>query len=138
MADEPKWMEDGGSGPELKTEVVTAGQSGQPAGAEPFDAWCLIELFGHSRIAGRVTAQSLGGASLVRVDVPAVDGRQGFTKFYGPSAIYSIAIVDEAVARAAVMRWRPRPVDAYVLPELSHPQLPFDDDEDRPDGDEEF
>jgi hypothetical protein len=28
---------------------------------EKFDSWCLIELFGHQRIAGRVTETTIAG-----------------------------------------------------------------------------
>jgi hypothetical protein len=35
---------------------------------ETFEEWALLELFGHQRLAGRVTEQQLGGASFVRVD----------------------------------------------------------------------
>lgn len=35
-----------------------------------FDHWCIVESFGHERIAGRVTEQTIGGCSFIRVDVP--------------------------------------------------------------------
>ena len=34
--------------------------------------WAIVEIFGHTRIAGRISEQSFGGAALVRVDVPPV------------------------------------------------------------------
>lgn len=67
-------------------------------------SWALVELFGHQRIVGFVSQQSLGAAALLRVDVPNLlkDGkivRQGFTRYFGPGAIYSITPVDEATVR---------------------------------------
>jgi hypothetical protein len=72
--------------------------------ADGLDCWALVELFGHQRIVGKVSTQVLGAAALLRVDVPNLlkDGkivRQGFTRFYGPAAIYSLTPVDEAAVR---------------------------------------
>jgi hypothetical protein len=96
-----------------------------------FDQWAIVELFGHQVIAGRVSEQTIGGASFVRVDVPDVEnGSIGFTRFYGQGAIYSITPVSEEAARLAVRRYAPRPITIYV-PELAlstgTPE-PLDDD----------
>jgi hypothetical protein len=56
-----------------------------------FEVYALVELFGHQRLAG---------AGFIRVDVPQTSRRAGFTRFFGPSAIYGITPVDEAVAKA--------------------------------------
>ena len=85
------------------TEIVLA----VPEPAEPKDGiscWAVVELFGRQRIVGRVSQQSLGVAALLRVDVPDLtkDGkivRKGFTRFYGPGAIYSLTPVDEQAVR---------------------------------------
>ena len=47
-----------------------------------FEAWCIIDLFGHTQLAGLVTEASIGGCALLRVDVPEVNGRPAFTKYY--------------------------------------------------------
>ena len=75
-------------------------------------------MFGHQRIAGRVTEQTIGGCNFARVDVPEVNGHQGFTKLYGQGAIYAITFVDETIARAAVDKMRPRPVTTYDIGKL--------------------
>jgi len=85
---------------------------------ETFDNWCLVELFGHSRIAGRVTEETIGGCSFVRVDVPAVNDQPAYTKFYGNGAIYAMSPVTEEVARAAAASYRMVPVSVYEIPEL--------------------
>jgi hypothetical protein len=67
-------------------------------------AWALVELFGHQRIVGYLSQQTFGTGVLFRVDVPDLlkDGekvRDGFTRYFGISAIYSITPVDEATVR---------------------------------------
>jgi hypothetical protein len=80
---------------------------------------------GHTRIAGRVTEQALGGSALIRVDVPALPARGGipaqpaFTRYFGIAAVYSLTPVSEAIATQAADSMRVRPVDVY----MAAPQL---------------
>ena len=90
---------------------------------EPFAQWAILELFGHQRIAGKVTEAAIGGCALLRVDVPAVDDQPGFTRYYGQGAIYSLTVVEEAVARSAAARIRPTPVEIYLLPRTAQQYL---------------
>jgi len=96
--------------------------------------WAIVELFGHNVIAGEVSSVTIAGTEMLRVDVPAVDEADGFTKFFGGAAIYAITPVDEATGRVAVEKFRTRPVDKWTL---ADPQLPartepgdYNDDED--------
>jgi PRTRC genetic system protein C len=96
-----------------------------------FEQWALVELFGHQRIAGLLTEQTIGGCSFIRVDVPAVDDQPTFTKLYGQGAIYGISFVAEEIAVAAAKSYRIRPVSSYEIPELRQLRLPaVDDDQD--------
>ena len=89
---------------------------------EKFDMWAIIELFGHARLAGRVTEANIGGCSFVRVDVPEIKGEQApFTRFLGNGAIYSITPCSEELARLAAQRIHAAPVTIY-MPEVR--QLP--------------
>ena len=81
-----------------------------------FEGWCIVELFGHNQIAGFVSEQTIGGTSFVRVDVPAFNGKDGFTKFYGGSAIYAITPTTEEIAKAAAERLAVRPVSPWIVP----------------------
>jgi hypothetical protein len=81
-----------------------------------FEGWTIIELFGHNVIAGYAAEQSIGGAAFIRVDVPSVDGAEGFTKFFNGSAVYAMTPTDEATAHAAVERLAVRPVSPWVVP----------------------
>ncbi|MFA5659674.1 MAG: hypothetical protein WC900_10390, partial [Oscillospiraceae bacterium] len=75
--------------------------------------WAIIELYGHNKIAGRISEQQIAGCSFIRVDVPAFNGRAAFTKFFGSGAIYAITITDEETARAAVSFFAPEPIDRF-------------------------
>lgn len=96
---------------------------------ELFKQWALVELFGHSRIAGLVTEQAIGGCSFLRVDVPAIDTEPAFTKCYGNGAIYGMTFVTEEIARAAAKSYRVVPVTAYEIPELRQLRLQKPEDE---------
>lgn len=98
-----------------------------------FEEFAVVELFGHQIIAGRVSEQVIGGQGFVRVDVPAVNGMDAFTKFYGPGAIYAITPTDETTILHIVQGLRSRPIDLWKLNLPSRPSLPDeteDDDDD--------
>lgn len=67
-----------------------------------FDSWCVVEVMGHRRLAGRVTEVQIAGAGFLRVDVPDTEGEDGaraFTQLLSPNSIYAITPVTEEVAR---------------------------------------
>lgn len=96
---------------------------------EKFDQWCIVELFGHNRIAGRVTEQSIGGCNFVRVDVPAVGDKPPFTKLFGNGAIYAMSPVSEEIAVSIANQLRTVPVSVYEIPELRKLQTSLLSDE---------
>ena len=107
-----------------------------------FDEWALLELFGHQRLAGRVTEQQLGGSSFVRVDVPEDGKKKGWklSKLYNPSAIYSITPVTEETARLVAKSISPEPVTRWDVSQMvqdakrtlrAAPENPDDDFETR-------
>lgn len=63
---------------------------------EQNEMWAIVELMGHGLTAGIIRTSDIGG--LLRVDVPIEDSYR--TEYYGESAIYSIKIVSEEIARA--------------------------------------
>lgn len=86
--------------------------------AEKFEAWGVVELFGHQRTAGRLSEQMIAGSNLLRVDVP-VDAENFRTVFYGSSAIYAMHVTEEAVARKVAGALDVRPFYAYGLESVS-------------------
>jgi len=81
-----------------------------------FDCWAVLELFGHVRLAGRVTEASIGGCSFLRVDVPDKEGATQFTRYFGNGAIYSMTPVTEDVARAVGNGSATAPVKPWEMP----------------------
>lgn len=81
--------------------------------------WAIVELFGHQRIAGRISEQTFGGASLVRVDVPEVEkgGRtiRAHTRSFGGGAIYAVNWCDEETARLAAASIEHEPMSPYSV-----------------------
>jgi hypothetical protein len=83
---------------------------------QKFDCWAVLELFGHVRLAGRVTEASIGGCSFLRVDVPKEDGEIDFTRYFGNDAIYSMTPVTEEVARRVGNGSAQAPVKPWEMP----------------------
>lgn len=91
-----------------------------------FEEWALVELFGHSRIVGRVTEAQIGGGNFIRVDVPDENGNAIYTRFFGPSAIYSISPVSKqtCIGMAANIGAEPvKPYDVIKRVQASQPGL---------------
>jgi hypothetical protein len=87
--------------------------------SEAFDSHAIVELFGHQRIAGRVSEQQLAGGTFLRVDVPETERAEAYTRYYGAGAIYALTPVTEEIARAAAEDsyvWVPVRKDVAALP----------------------
>ena len=89
--------------------------------SDKFEHWGIVELMGHQRTAGRLTEEMIGGANMLRVDVPA--GNEFRTAYYGASAIYAVHITDETIARAAADSMGSRPPFAYEISRLLPPPV---------------
>jgi hypothetical protein len=109
--------------------------------ADKFEAWAIVDLFGHQHIAGKLTEQAIGGCHFIRVDVPAFEDSPAFTKLYTQGAIYGVTFVGEQIARAAARSYRVAPVSVYELRDLMQTQgkliaspapVHVDDDDDQP------
>ena len=96
-----------------------------------FDTFALVEIMGHLKLAGRVSEQTIAGQGFIRVDVPDVEGQPGYTRLYGPNAIYSITPCSEEIARAYCQRNHTRPVQIYEL-SLPEPRQVIEDDDEPP------
>jgi len=88
-------------------------------GNTKFEQWALVELMGHQRIAGLVSECSIGGAAMLRVDVPHLTGIGfAFTRFYAAAAVYCISPTDKQIAVGLAAKCSARPVNIYDLARL--------------------
>ena len=101
--------------------------------ADNFSNYCIVELFGHQKIAGMVTEQVIAGQGFVRVDVPETKRFPAFTRLFGSGAIYSITPVDEQTAKSAAENIYIEPVQVYIA---ARRQLEAGDDDGYDDDDE--
>lgn len=85
-----------------------------------FELTAIVELFGHSRIAGHVTEQNIGGASFVRVDVPETKNEPKFTRLFNPAAIYAINPVSEETMLIMVEKIESKPIDSWDVREFTN------------------
>lgn len=94
---------------------------------QKFESWAIVELFGRQTIVGLVSEATIGGCSFLRVDVPASDGDEAYTKFFSNGAVYSMTPIGENVAREALRRQRMRAINIYGI-DLVPKALPADRD----------
>lgn len=64
------------------------------------EMYALVELFGHTKLAGRIREVQMFGAPAMCVEVPAVGDRPGSVHYYGRAAVFGWHIIDEAEALA--------------------------------------
>ena len=93
----------------------------------------ILELFGHSIIAGVVSEYEVGSSVFIRIDVPSVELRKEFTKIYHPNAIFSIPPCDEETMLHAVRAFEVQPIATWRFPRLT-----ANVDESEPDVMEDF
>lgn len=80
-----------------------------------FEGWSILELMGHRKLAGFVTIEELGGAALIRIDVPGENGNAA-TQYYNPAALYCMTPTTEDMARKVAKGNQPTPVTRWELP----------------------
>lgn len=77
--------------------------------------WAIVEVMGHNEYAGFISAETIAGAPMLRVDVPAVPGRESFTKFLAPSALYAISPCTEDTARLRAAALKKTPFESWSV-----------------------
>jgi len=82
---------------------------------EKFETWGVLELMGHLRLAGHISEEAIGGASFIRIDVPASEKREGYTRYFGAQSVYSMSPTTEEIARSVAKRCYGEPVSIYDI-----------------------
>lgn len=83
--------------------------------SEEINTWAYVELFGHSKIAGRVTTRKLGTEVMFQVDVPKGEADFSHSEMFNPKAVFSIKPTTEAWCR----RW------SAAAGQYGHTPLPY-------------
>jgi hypothetical protein len=102
-------------------------EAGEPS---TFDEWCIVELLGHRRLAGRVREVQVAGSGFLRLDIPAAGVDPARTQYVSPGSVYALHPVGESTARAAAGRWRPEPIQRWELAAVAAAQPTREDVED--------
>jgi len=88
------------------------------------ERWAIVSLLGHQDRVGRVSEETVAGASMLRVDIPQADGSFS-TRHVGGAAIYEITYLTEEVARAVAKARPTHPISVWSARSLGLlPQLP--------------
>ncbi len=107
------------------------------------DSWCIAELMGHKRIAGRITEVMVAGVGWLRIDIPAAAGA-GWkaSDLISPKAFFRIRTCTEEQARAAAAALGDAPpvadYELRALPSSSDDGADRDRDDEHDDDGSEF
>lgn len=92
-----------------------------------FEEWCILELMGHRRLAGKISEATIGGGAFLRIDMPMKDGSNS-TQFYSPASIYCITPTTKEIAEKLSVEYQPEPVNLWEfkqLVEANNDGIPF-------------
>lgn len=83
------------------------------------ELFAIVELFGHQRVAGKVTEQTVGSSTFVRIDVPETNSQPPFSRMVNPSAIYAINPVTEEVMLHMAQDFQQKPIEAWDIRKMT-------------------
>lgn len=104
---------------------------------QKLELYAIVELFGHQRIAGKVTEQTVGSSTFIRIDVPETKTQPSFSRIVNPSAVYAINPVTEEVMLHMAEGIEQKPIEAWDLREMhkklmllpkKDQEIPFEED----------
>lgn len=102
-----------------------------------FEEWCIVEMLGHRKVAGRVSERMIAGKGFLQVDVPARDGSFQ-TQWIAPESIYCLTPTGEQLCRKIAEECGPQPISKWDLRQLlekpQERQLTFHEHYDEVDG----
>ena len=102
-----------------------------------FELNAVVELFGHQRISGKVSEQSIGVATFVRIDVPETTQQPKFTRIVNPSAIYAINPVTEEVMLQMAEMITAKPIDSWDIQTMQRKLMALKENNNKTEEDEQ-
>lgn len=85
---------------------------------EKFEIWAIIGLFGHQKLAGKLSERQIAGFNFAMVSIPETKSVPAFDRFINPSAIYDINPCTEEMARGYANQLNVKPIDAFDAREV--------------------
>lgn len=85
--------------------------------------WAILELFGHSTIAGQVTERNYGSITFLQVEVPETAKQPAYTRLINPQAVYAINPVDEETARRRASHLNKMPITEWEIGQVVEKHL---------------
>ena len=97
---------------------------------EPAPEYAVIEIFGHRRLAGRITEVEKFGTKLLRIDIPERgDFENGFTsQMYGGASLFSVTPCDLATVQRMNKPYQPMGCLTYKESDDHHDETLDDED----------
>lgn len=90
---------------------------------EKLELFAIVDLFGHQRLAGKVTEQTVGSSTFVRIDVPETKSQPKFSRLVNPTAIYAINPATEEVVNEMAERLCSVPIDSWDIRKMQEKLL---------------
>jgi hypothetical protein len=57
------------------------------------ELWCRVKLYDQETVEGRLSGQTIGGLSFLKVEMVDEDGKPSKTRLYGPGALHSMEVI---------------------------------------------
>lgn len=83
--------------------------------------WAIVELFGHTVLAGQVSKSDIG--DFIQINIPKTDPIPAWTKLVNPKSIYSITPTTEDVAIQKAISIKAMPIDKWDTNQLFQNRL---------------
>lgn len=96
---------------------IPSGSLAADLGYQTVTGYAIVELFGHMKIAGKISERTIAGEGFLQLDIEQADG-SSFTRLIHPKSIYALNPVSREVALELASRWQYAPVKPYDVPNL--------------------
>lgn len=105
---------------------------------DKLELFAIVELFGHQKISGKVSEQTWGNATFIRIDVPETKTVPAFTRFVNPTAVYAINPVTEDVMKIKAEAFEQSPINVWDVKKMHEKLLALNYTEEKDDDENIF